>query len=249
MRILIVDNNVELCQILHQFLDSHDDFEVVGIAHDGEQALKEIQRLEPDLVLLDITMPYLDGLGVLEALKTMQLGKEPKVFVITAFGSDRLLSRLLALGADYFLVKPFRLEILVERLREFSAASANMILDEEALAQEPPLSVDQKVTQILHKMGVPPHLKGFAYLRDAVILYLREGYYAGGLTKEMYPALAEKYKTTMSGVEAGIRNALAAAWKHGNTEFIRKLCEPFCEDRMPTNSLIIAKIVEGSLGL
>lgn len=249
MRILIVDNNVELCQILHQFLDSHGDFEVVGIAHDGEQALKEIQRLEPDLVLLDITMPYLDGLGVLEALKTMQLGKEPKVFVITAFGSDRLLSRLLALGADYFLVKPFRLEILVERLREFSAASANMILDEEALAQEPPLSVDQKVTQILHKMGVPPHLKGFAYLRDAVILYLREGYYAGGLTKEMYPALAEKYKTTMSGVEAGIRNALAAAWKHGNTEFIRKLCEPYCEDRMPTNSLIIAKIVEGSLGL
>jgi two-component system response regulator (stage 0 sporulation protein A) len=249
MRILIVDNNVELCQILHQFLDPHDDFEVVGIAHDGEQALKEIQRLEPDLVLLDITMPYLDGLGVLEALKTMQLGKEPKVFVITAFGSDRLLSRLLALGADYFLVKPFRLEILVERLREFSAASANMILDEEALAQEPPLSVDQKVTQILHKMGVPPHLKGFAYLRDAVILYLREGYYAGGLTKEMYPALAEKYKTTMSGVEAGIRNALAAAWKHGNTEFIRKLCEPYCEDRMPTNSLIIAKIVEGSLGL
>jgi len=249
MRILIVDNNVELCQILHQFLDPHDDFEVVGIAHDGEQALKEIQRLEPDLVLLDITMPYLDGLGVLEALKTMQLGKEPKVFVITAFGSDRLLSRLLALGADYFLVKPFRLEILVERLREFSAASANMILDEEALAQEPPLSVDQKVTQILHKMGVPPHLKGFAYLRDAVILYLREGYYAGGLTKEMYPALAEKYKTTMSGVEAGIRNALAAAWKHGNTEFIRTLCEPYCEDRMPTNSLIIAKIVEGSLGL
>jgi len=82
----------------------------------------------------------------------------------------------------------------------------------------------------LHKMGVPPHLKGFAYLRDAVILYLREGYYAGGLTKEMYPALAEKYKTTMSGVEAGIRNALAAAWKHGNTEFIRKLCEPYCED-------------------
>jgi len=148
MRILIVDNNGgALSELLHQFLDSHDDFEVVGIAHDGEQALKEIQRLEPDLVLLDITMPYLDGLGVLEALKTMQLGKEPKVFVITAFGSDRLLSRLLALGADYFLVKPFRLEILVERLREFSAASANMILDEEALAQEPPLSVDQKVTR------------------------------------------------------------------------------------------------------
>ena len=249
MRILIADNNVELCQVLQQFFALHDDLEVVGAAHDGEQALREIQRLEPDLVLLDITMPYLDGIGVLEALKAMSLRKKPKVFVITAFGSDHLLSRLLALGADYFLVKPFRLEILLERLRQFSSAPGKMIVGQEAAAEDGPLSMDQKVVQILHKMGVPPHFKGFAYLRDAVLMYLEEGYYAGGLTKEMYPALAEKYNTTMSGVEAGIRNALAAAWKNVNAEVFKKLCEPYCDDRMPTNSLIIARIVEGSLSL
>lgn len=249
MQILVVDNNVELCQVLQQFLTAHEEFKVVGMAHDGEQALTEIQRLEPDLILLDITMPYLDGLGVLEALNSMHLKKKPKVFVITAFGSDRLLSRLLALGADYFLVKPFRLEILVERLREFSSVSSPVIVEEAAAVKENEPTIDQKVTEILHKMGVPPHFKGFAYLRDAVLMYLKEGYYAGGLTKEMYPALAKKYRTTMSGVEAGIRNALAAAWENGNTEFIKKLCEPYCEDRMPTNSLVIARIVEGSLCL
>lgn len=249
MRILIVDNNVELCQILQQYLTSHDDFDVVGMAHDGEQAISDIQRLKPDLILLDITMPYLDGLGVLEALRSMELGKKPKVFVITAFGSDRLLSRLLALGADYFLVKPFRLDILLERLREFACTSTGVVHREEAVTQEAPMTIEQRVTEILHRMGVPPHFKGFAYLRDAVLMYMKEGYYAGGLTKEMYPALAEKYNTTMSGVEAGIRNALAAAWEHGNPEFIRKLCEPYCEDRMPTNSLVIARIVEGSMSL
>lgn len=249
MRILIVDNNVELCEVLQQFLSTHEDFSVVGTCHDGEQALTEIDRLQPDLILLDITMPYLDGLGVLEALKGMNLETKPKVFVITAFGSDRLLSRLLALGADYFLVKPFRLEILVERLREFACSPSPIVLNEDAPAEEAPFTLEQKVTQILSNMGVPPHFKGFAYLRDAVLMYMKEGYYGGALTKEAYPALAEKYRTTMSGVEAGIRNALAAAWEHGNKEYIKKLCEPYCSDRMPTNSLIIARIVEGSLGL
>ena len=249
MRILIADNNVELCRVLQQFLSTHEEFDVVGIVHVGEQALEKIQDLEPDVILLDITMPYLDGLGVLESLKTLKLHTKPKVFVITAFGSDGLLSRLLALGADYFLVKPFRLEVLVERLKQFSSNDTSVIVDEEALSQETPLTAEQRVIEILHKMGVPPHFKGFAYLKDAVLMYMKEGYYAGGLSKEMYPALAEKYRTTMSGVEAGIRNALAAAWENGNTEFIKRLCEPYCEERMPTNSLIIARIVEGSLGV
>lgn len=249
MRILIVDNNVELCCVLQQYLDEQQDLEVVGLAHDGEQALTQLQTLEPDVMLLDITMPYLDGIGVLERLQSLNLTRRPKVFVITAFGSDSLSSRLMALGTHYFLVKPFRLEILVERLRQFSGDTPRVILDEYAPTREKSISWEQKVTQVLHNMGVPPHFKGFSYLKDAVLMYLENGYYAGGLTKEMYPALAKKYHTTISGVEAGIRNAVMAAWEHGNTEFIKRLCEPYCVDRMPTNSLIIAKIVEGSQSL
>ena len=246
MRILIVDNNVELCLALQDYFDTQHDLEVAGLAYDGEQALSKIKELQPDVVLLDITMPYLDGLGVIERLQTLSLQRKPKVFVITAFGTDNLLARLMALGADYFLVKPFKLEILAQRLREFAQSSKEMIASETASALESRLTTDQKVTQLLHSMGVPPHYKGFSYLKEAALMCTADGYFAGGLTKEIYPTLAAKYHTTASGVEAAIRNAIVAAWEHGNTSFIRRLCEPYCDERMPTNSLIIAKVAEES---
>lgn len=248
MRVLVVDNNVELCKVLEDYFDTQPDLDVVGMAHDGEEAMSLIQSLEPDVVLLDITMPYLDGLGVMERLQTLGLKKRPKVVVITAFGTDNLLARLMSLGADYFMIKPFQLEILAQRLREFAATSKEVVALEGAAALDTRTSADQTVLRLLHDMGVPPHYKGFSYLKDAVLMYTDEGYFAGGLTKEIYPALAKKYRTTASGVEAAIRNAIVAAWEHGNTGFIRRLCEPYCEERMPTNSLLIAKIAEECLG-
>lgn len=248
MRVLVVDNNVELCKVLEDYFDTQLDLDVVGMAHDGEEAMSLIQSLEPDVVLLDITMPYLDGLGVMERLQTLGLKKRPKVVVITAFGTDNLLARLMSLGADYFMIKPFQLEILAQRLREFAATSKEVVALEGAAALDTRTSADQTVLRLLHDMGVPPHYKGFSYLKDAVLMYTDEGYFAGGLTKEIYPALAKKYRTTASGVEAAIRNAIVAAWEHGNTGFIRRLCDPYCEERMPTNSLLIAKIAEECLG-
>ena len=248
MRVLVVDNNVELCKLLEDYFDTQLDLDVVGMAHDGEEAMSLIQSLEPDVVLLDITMPYLDGLGVMERLQTLGLKKRPKVVVITAFGTDNLLARLMSLGADYFMIKPFQLEILAQRLREFAATSKEVVALEGAAALDTRTSADQTVLRLLHDMGVPPHYKGFSYLKDAVLMYTDEGYFVGGLTKEIYPALAKKYRTTASGVEAAIRNAIVAAWEHGNTGFIRRLCDPYCEERMPTNSLLIAKIAEECLG-
>ncbi len=244
MKILVVDNNVELCHAIETYFASQHAFEVVGVAHDGQEALRKIENLQPDVVLLDITMPYLDGLGVMERLGTLRIEKRPKVVAITAFGTDNLLARLMSLGVDYFMVKPFQLDILAQRLQEFAGASTDMIAAEAASTFESRLTVDQRVTKLLHSMGVPPHYKGFLYLKEAVLRCTEDGYCAGGLTKEIYPALAKKHHTTPSGVEAAIRNAVVAAWEHGNTGCIRQLCEPYCDERMPTNSLIIAKVAE-----
>ncbi|NLJ80580.1 MAG: sporulation transcription factor Spo0A [Firmicutes bacterium] len=246
MRILIVDNNVELCQVLQEYLNNQQDLEVVDLAHDGEQALIAIQSLEPDIVLLDITMPFLDGLGVLERLKNLNFAKKPRIIVITAFSNDSLLSRLTAFGVDYFILKPFRLEILADRIRQFSTEEESLTDFENFLPSKSGKSKEHIVTRLLHKMGVPPHYKGFSYLREAVLMCGGEGYLGGGLTKEMYPALAEKYKTTSGGVEAAIRNAVISAWEHGNKEYIKNLCDPYCTEKTPTNSLIIAKIAEES---
>lgn len=244
MKVLIVDNNVELCRVLEEYINKQHDLETIGLAHDGEEALELIKTLQPDVVLLDITMPYLDGIGVLERLGTLNLPRRPKVIVITAFGTDKLILRLQALNPDYFIVKPFRLQVLVERIRQFSEKEGALPLTELAASVEPNVGFKQRITQLLHNMGVPSHYKGFCYLREAALMCVEDGYLGGGLTKEMYPALAKKYGTTSGGVEAAIRNALISAWENGNSAYIRELCGSAQISRVPTNSLIIAKISE-----
>ena len=199
MRILIVDNNVELCQVLREFFDTQEDLTVVGEAHDGERALVLIEDLEPDVVLLDITMPYLDGLGVLERLDTLKISKRPRIIVLTAFGKDDLISRMTELGVDYFILKPFQLQVLADRVRQFSFRTEMV---EGTRAKIPPVNKTNSelaITKLLHKMGVPPHYKGFAYLREAVLMCVDEGYMGGGLTKRCIQPLPRSMPQRLEG--------------------------------------------------
>lgn len=252
MRILVVDNNVELCSILAEFFDSQTDMETVGVAYDGEEALTKLLDLKPDVMILDITMPHLDGIGVLERLEKIQLDPRPHIIVLTAFGRDELVTRLTELGVDYFIVKPFNLAMLAERIRQFAQESEPGLSRNHTTHQELPKyqrrnineTNEKRINKILHEMGVPPHFKGFIYLRDAAMMCQSRGYVGGALTKEIYPTLAQKYNATVGGVEAAIRNAVVTAWKNGNTDYIISLCGVHLGDRVPTNSLIIAKLAE-----
>ena len=245
MRILVVDNNVELCQILREFFGTQQDLTMVGEAHDGEQALALIAELEPDVIILDITMPHLDGIGVLERLDSLGLKRRPRIIVLTAFGRDVLIARFTELGVDYFMLTPFSLQVLADRVRQFAQVRVSLGHAETAAVQTGGSnSTEGAVTRILHRLGVPPHYKGFSYLREAVMMCASTGYLSGALTKELYPALAHKYSTTPGGVEAAIRNAIIAAWESGNRDAIKELCGQHSGDRVPTNSLIIAKLAE-----
>lgn len=258
MRVLVVDNNVELCRVLTEFFDSQPDMEAIGEAYDGEEALLKIQDLEPDVVILDITMPHLDGIGVLERLHSMQFKPRPRIIVLTAFGKDDLIAKLTEYGVDYFIVKPFNLSMLAERVRQFANESEDLTgeapavhsnhdyVRETSSVRPKPSEADteQRVIRLLHDMGVPPHFKGFTYLRDAVLICGKRGFVGGGLTKEIYPALANKYNATVGGVEAAIRNAVVSAWDNGDPDFIVELCGAHFGDKVPTNSLIIAKLTE-----
>jgi len=245
MRILVVDNNVELCQILREYFSTQEDLNMVGEAYDGEQALALIAELEPDVVVLDITMPHLDGIGVLERLDALGLKRRPRIIVLTAFGRDDLVARLTELGVDYFMLKPFSLNVLADRIRQFAQLRVPNGQAEAAAAQaSSTTSLERAVTMLLHRLGVPPHYKGFSYLREAVLMCAATGYVSGALTKELYPALAKKNATTPGGVEAAIRNAIIAAWENGNREGIKELCGSRQSERVPTNSLFIAKLAE-----
>lgn len=253
LRILVVDNNIELCSVLTEFFDSQPDMESAGQAHDGEEALIKLEELKPDVMILDITMPHLDGVGVLERLQSSGFEPRPRIIVLTAFSRDELVSRLTDLGVDYFIVKPFNLTMLADRVRQLSTEESSQLApcnigksQERAKyqAKKQNETKEQIIIKLLHDMGVPPHFKGFVYLRDAVIFCENRGYVGGALTKEIYPSLANRYNATTGGVEAAIRNAVVAAWENGNREYISKLCGSHRGGRVPTNSLIIAKLAE-----
>lgn len=254
IKVLIADNNIELCRTIQEFLDSQGDMEVVGIAHDGVDALSELVATCPDVLILDITMPNLDGMAVLERMSGLNLTPRPKVIVLTALGREDVIQRFTDLGAHYFIVKPFDLELLAERIRQFAGSKPTVSSNESKDVATSSISTGQGfvetsqwVTQLLHEMGVPPNFKGYNYLRDAVLLTLRDPQLLGGaLTKRLYPQLAEKYGSTPGGVEAAIRNAVLASCERGNREFIEKLCGPFRGSRKtwPTNSIVIAKLAD-----
>lgn len=281
IRILLADNNAELCELLSQYLNEREGLEVVGIAYDGVQALERIEELDPDVVLLDITMPQLDGIAVMERIPSLNLATLPHVIVVTAFGREDILQRFTELGADYFVIKPFDLELLARRILEFgrlprrpnpaggegaqeAASTALPAVPHSAPSgmatgagsrqvrgrrEEPEdLSREARLTLLLHEMGVPPHFKGYACLRDAVLMVLENpSLIGGGLTKELYPRLGEKHRASAGAVEAAIRNAIVTAWERGNREFLRELINPTRSangDSLPTNSLVIAKLAE-----
>ncbi|QGG46532.1 sporulation transcription factor Spo0A [Heliorestis convoluta] len=257
IRLVITDDNKEFCDILRDYISSQDDIEIVGIAHNGNDALKLIQQEEPDLVILDIIMPHLDGIGVLERLGDMQLRQRPRVIILTAFGQESMTHRAVQLGADYFILKPFDFEILGNRIRQlmggYIATSSSMAIQQSCASMElpppppsKPRNLDVEVTNIIHQMGVPAHIKGYQYLRDAILLVIQEVNLLGAVTKELYPMIAQKYMTTPSRVERAIRHAIELAWDRGNVELMSKFFGYTInlERGKPTNSEFIAMVAD-----
>ncbi|KAB2951693.1 sporulation transcription factor Spo0A [Heliorestis acidaminivorans] len=256
IRLVISDDNKEFCDILRDYISSQDDIELIGMAHNGQEALTLIQQEEPDLVILDIIMPHLDGIGVLERLGEMQLPHRPRVIILTAFGQESMTHRAVQLGADYFILKPFDFQILGNRIRQLMGGNippATTMASQQSCAsvETPPpatrpRNLDVEVTNIIHQMGVPAHIKGYQYLRDAILLVIQEVNLLGAVTKELYPMIAQKYMTTPSRVERAIRHAIELAWDRGNVELMSKFFGYTInlERGKPTNSEFIAMVAD-----
>ena len=219
--VIIADDNKEFCSILNDYLLNQKDIVVTGIAKDGKEALTLIEEKKPDLVVLDIIMPHLDGLGVLERLNSMDLDKFPRIVVLSAVGQDKITQRAITLGADYYVVKPFDMDIFTKRIRDM-------------------------FNDTIHEIGVPAHIKGYMYLREAITMVVNDMELLSAVTKELYPSIAKKYNTTASRVERAIRHAIEVAWGRGQVEAINKLFgyTVHNEKGKPTNSEFIAIIAD-----
>ena len=246
-KVLLADDNRVFCQSLKEYFDMLDDFEVCGIALNGEDALTLVQETEPDVLILDIVMPKRDGIGVLEAMNEMELRKYPHVVILSGLGQDDMTQQAMELGARYYMMKPFDYQIMVSRLRQLKGGSRSMPQQEKSSTFQPkPRNLDVEVTRVIQQMGVPAHVKGYQYLRDAIIFVIEEMNLMGAVTKELYPLIGEKYNTTASRVERAIRHAIELAWDRGNVEMMNKFFgyTVNMERGKPTNSEFIAMVAD-----
>ncbi len=262
IRILIADDNDEFCIILKDYLNNEDDFEVVSIAKNGIEALKLIKESKPDLVILDIIMPHLDGLGVLEKLnlnKDTELA--PKVIVLSAVGQDKITQNAIKLGVDYYVLKPFDMDVFIRRIKEmfsinieqkYFVQKENSVVNsknqdlEDSFKQDGTMDLESEITSIIHEIGVPAHIKGYFYLREAISMVVNDIELLSAVTKELYPSIARKYNTTSSRVERAIRHAIEVAWSRGQIESINKIFGYTIhnEKGKPTNSEFIAMVAD-----
>ncbi|NGP43618.1 sporulation transcription factor Spo0A [Bacillaceae bacterium SIJ1] len=250
IKVGLADDNRELVGLLEDYLTTQDDMEVVGVSYNGQECLTMIEKNQPDVVILDIIMPHLDGLAVLERLRSMSLDKQPNVIMLTAFGQEDVTSKAVEYGASYFILKPFDMEHLTNQIRQVSGKETASVKRSTLITQKPsdaqPKNLDASITSIIHEIGVPAHIKGYMYLREAISMVYNDIELLGSITKVLYPDIAKKYKTTASRVERAIRHAIEVAWSRGNVESISSLFSytVSMSKAKPTNSEFIAMVAD-----
>ncbi|HHV28624.1 sporulation transcription factor Spo0A [Acetivibrio mesophilus] len=254
IRVVIADDNREFGDILYEYLNNQEDIEVVGVARDGIEAYDLIVEKLPDIAILDIIMPHLDGLGVLEKIGATAIAKRPLFIILSAVGQDKITQRALALGAEYYVVKPFDMEVLISRIRQLKNVNQSNVIRQEHIASEikasyhlpQPKNLEAEVTNIMHEIGVPAHIKGYQYLRDAIIMVVKDLDVINSITKQLYPSIAKEYNTTPSRVERAIRHAIEVAWSRGQIDTIDSLFGYTINigKGKPTNSEFIAMVAD-----
>ena len=242
-RILIADDNVDSVAVTRSLLESTGAYEI-AVASNGYETLDMIDKFKPDVMLLDIVMPNLDGFSILHTLNEMELEKRPKVIMHSCLSNEDSVRQALSMGADYYLYKNTDAEVLARTLERFceddDTAPIQSIIEED----NGPLTAE--VTRIIHDIGVPAHIKGYQYLRTAIVMAAQNRGVIDAVTKQLYPSVAMVHGTTPSRVERAIRHAIELAWDRGNVDTLNGYFGYTISGNRgkPTNSEFIAMIAD-----
>lgn len=254
--VAIAEDNPQVMHMLRDMLEKEEGFCVVGNADNGESACQVIEKTQPDLVLMDVVMPKMDGITVIEKIQKETVGKKtPEFIMVTAAGSEHVTAEAFRLGASYFILKPFEQNMIMDKIRQIcqekNHKTSKVVKNEQRDAE-----VDKKeyirrnlendVTQMLHEIGIPAHIKGYQYLRDAIEISVAEEDMLVSVTKVLYPSIAKKHGTTSSRVERAIRHAIEVAWTRGRLETIYEIFGYTVSNGKgkPTNSEFIALVAD-----
>ncbi len=234
--VLIADDNSEFANNLAGYVEQDEDMEVISMARDGNEAFDMICNIQPDICLLDVIMPHLDGIGVLEKIQNTNLKKPPLCIMLSAVGQDKITQRAIDLGAEYYVVKPFDIKLLLKRIKDLKTYHPTQFKNVTMMSREikaPYIDIPEAnkkseenlealVTNVIHEVGVPAHIKGYQYLREAIMLVVNDIDVINQITKQLYPEIASKFSTTPSRVERAIRHAIEVAWRKRSTRGSRK---------------------------
>lgn len=238
IRLYIADSEND--NILNYF-SKKDEYEVVGSSQNGQDVIKDVEALKPDFLITEVMLSGMDGFMVLENLKK-QMKEMPKVIFISNLSHSGFISKAIKEGASYFMVKPIIPENLEERIKDLMSDN-----NEKEIKNEKQL--DEKISNIFISIGIPAHIKGYQFLREAVKLAVEEPEIIGSITKKLYPTIAEKFETSSSKVERGMRHAIEVAWNRGKIENINSLfgLKIYSSNEKPTNGELIALIADKML--
>ena len=239
--VLIADNSEEFCTALSSALQRTDQFTIAGIANDGERAMGLLEERRPDILVLDLMLAKKDGLSLLKGMAAWE--RRPAVVATSGFMTDFVASAAASLGVAYLMLKPCDTQALVDRLEELSIDSARPILPRRPA---PGQSIEALVTGIIHEIGVPAHIKGYQYLREAIIIAVNDMDVINAITKVLYPQVAKTFQTTPSRVERAIRHAIEVAWDRGDLDTLQRIFGYTVSNTKgkPTNSEFIAMIAD-----
>lgn len=250
-KIILADASKEQIQNLSNFFENIDNIEIIAKCNDGAQLLNVLKSIKPDILILDIFMPKLDGIKVLEELSHNKNSyKIPSnIIVTTAFSNNRVMQKCSELGVEYYIIKPFDPNYLFEKINEVrnivkkthsKESNADIILKTDVT------DISTEITLLLHDIGIPAHIRGYQYIREAILLVYNDIEILNSITKGLYPTIALRYKTTASRVERAIRHAIEIAWVRGNIETITKIFSYTISynKAKPTNSEFIAMIAD-----
>lgn len=239
--VFIADSTEEFCTHLSSILQRSDKFRVVGCANDGEQTMRRVTELKPQILVLDLMLSKRDGISILKALSTAE--HKPAVLVTSGFITEFVAATAAGLGARYLMLKPCDMQALVERLEEIRGGEAQK---NTAIHRNDKRDIEAMVTGIIHEIGVPAHIKGYQYLREAIIIAVHDMDVINAITKVLYPQVAKTFQTTPSRVERAIRHAIEVAWDRGDLDTLQRFFGYTVSNTKgkPTNSEFIALIAD-----
>lgn len=247
-RVLIADSGEDFRFLMADTISSEEDMTVVGTAGDGIETLALAEQKHPEIIVMDLVLTKLDGLGVLQ--KISQMPQRPAVIIVSGFFNDHVVQEAAELGAYYFMPKPCDVPALLDRVRQISSArrqrGVSLAAKQGVSMVHQSENLEAVVTDVIHEIGVPAHIKGYQYLREAIILTINDMDIINSVTKVLYPTVAKRFGTTPSRVERAIRHAIEVAWDRGDLETLQKFFGYTVSNvkGKPTNSEFIAMIAD-----